>query len=75
MTTLKGHKDTITGLKFAHNSHTLFSCSLDRTVKVWDIDDKIIIDTLYGHYSGVHDIDSFHNERAITCGFDCSVRI
>jgi ribosomal RNA-processing protein 9 len=72
---LKAHKDTITGVKFANNSHTLFTCSIDRTVKVWDIDDMILIDTLHGHYTGIHDIDSYHTERAITCGFDCSVRI
>ena len=71
----KGHKDSISGLKFSKSSHTLFSCSFDRTIKVWDVDDKVVLDTLHGHYTAVHDIDCYMHDKAFTCGFDCSVRM
>jgi ribosomal RNA-processing protein 9 len=71
----KGHKDTVSAVKFAYNSHTLFSCSFDRTVKVWEVDDRVVLDTLHGHYSPVHDLDCFIHDKAFSCGFDCSVRM
>ena len=30
-------------------THTLMSCSSDRTVKLWSLDDRAYMDTLYGH--------------------------
>ena len=34
-----GHRDIISGLAFREGSHTLYSSSFDRTVKIWSIDD------------------------------------
>lgn len=34
-----GHRDVVSGLVFKEGSHTLYSASFDRTVKVWSIDD------------------------------------
>jgi len=34
-----GHRDTISGLAFREGTHTLYSSSYDRTVKIWSIDD------------------------------------
>jgi WD40 repeat protein len=34
-----GHRDIISGLAFKDGSHTLFSSSFDRTIKVWSVDD------------------------------------
>lgn len=73
--TFKGHRDTINALKFCPNSHILFSASSDRCVKVWNLDDMVFMDTLYGHQSFIFDIDTYNNERAITCSYDCSVRL
>lgn len=30
-------------------THTLFSASFDRTVKLWSVDDRAYMDSLYGH--------------------------
>ena len=47
-----GHRDAVTGLAFREGTHQLFSCSLDRTVKMWSIDDRAYMDTLFGHQVG-----------------------
>lgn len=47
ITTLKGHRDTITGVKFQTNSNVFASVSNDRTFKMWDAEEKAYMDTLY----------------------------
>ena len=42
-------RDAVTCLAFREGSHQLFSGSLDRTVKLWSLDDKAYMDTLFGH--------------------------
>ncbi len=44
--TFRGHRDSVSGLAFRRNSHTLYSCSLDRSVKVWDVDERAYVETL-----------------------------
>jgi WD40 repeat protein len=39
----------VTGLAFRPGSHTLYSCSYDRSVKIWSLDDAAYVDTLFGH--------------------------
>ena len=34
-----GHRDVVSGLAFREGTHTLYSASFDRTVKVWSLDD------------------------------------
>ncbi len=46
---LSGHRDTITSLAFRMDSYTLFSGSLDRCLKHWDLNDMAYIETLFGH--------------------------
>jgi hypothetical protein len=36
-----GHRDIVSGLVFREGSHTLFSSSFDRTVKIWSVDDGV----------------------------------
>ena len=36
----------IQGLAFQRGSHELFSCSFDRTVKVWNLDEMAYVETL-----------------------------
>lgn len=47
---------------------TLYSCSDDRSVKIWDIDQLAYVDTLFGHEDGIINIDSLSKERCVTCG-------
>lgn len=39
----------VTGLSFRPGTHTLYSCSYDRTVKIWSLDDAAYVDSLFGH--------------------------
>uniref|UniRef100_A0A182RA19 Uncharacterized protein n=1 Tax=Anopheles funestus TaxID=62324 RepID=A0A182RA19_ANOFN len=74
--TLKGHSNTVTGVVFRLNSYELFSCSADRTVKVWSLDEMVYIETLYGHQSQISGIDALTLERIVTSGgMDQSLRI
>jgi hypothetical protein len=43
----------VTGLAFREDTHVLYSGSFDRTVKIWSLDDRSYVDTLYGHQSEV----------------------
>ncbi len=70
-----GHRDAVTALAFREGSHQLFSASLDRTVKMWSLDDRAYMDTLFGHQAEVLSLDVLRAERAVTGGSDHSVRI
>ncbi len=41
-----GHRAGITGLVFRRSTHTLFSASMDRTVKIWNLDEMSYVETL-----------------------------
>lgn len=40
------HRGTITGISFRKDSHQMFSCSEDRTIKVFSLDEMVYIETL-----------------------------
>lgn len=44
-----GHRDAITCMSFRKDSYSLFSGSLDRTVKHWDLNEMGYLETLFGH--------------------------
>lgn len=44
--TFDGHRDIVTGLVFRKDSHQMFSCSNDRSVKVWSLDEMVYVETL-----------------------------
>ena len=74
--TFKGHRSPVSGLAFRRGTHTLFSCSHDRSVKLWNLDEMAFIETLFGHQDRITGIDSGIRERAVTAGGrDGSVRI
>ncbi|XP_078048603.1 U3 small nuclear riboprotein factor 55K [Augochlora pura] len=73
---LQGHRGSVTGLIFRKDTHTLYSASEDRSVKVWNLDDMAYVESLFGHQSGIMAIDALARERAITGGgFDGTIRI
>ncbi|EFN76397.1 U3 small nucleolar RNA-interacting protein 2, partial [Harpegnathos saltator] len=73
---LQGHRGSVSGLVFRKNTHTLYSASTDRSIKVWNLDDMAYVESFFGHQSGITSIDALSRERAITSGgFDSSIRI
>ena len=72
---LRAHGGAVTSLAFRKGTNTMFSGSLDRTVKVWNMDNLSYLDTLYGHQTGVMDVDGGSKERAVSCGDDKTVRL
>ena len=70
-----GHKDAVTCLTFREGTHQLYSGSLDRSIKLWSLEDMAYVDTLFGHQSEVLAIDALRAERALSCGADRTCRV
>jgi len=62
------HKKAVTGLVFRRQTSQLYSSSVDKTVKVFDLESKSYIETLFGHQDAVQAIDANLKERCITAG-------
>lgn len=62
------HRDAVTGLAFRRGTNQLYSCSKDRTVKVWSLDEMAYVETLFGHQDLVVDIDALAQERCVSVG-------
>ncbi|ATY59832.1 small nucleolar ribonucleo complex [Cordyceps militaris] len=65
---LTHHRDAVTGLAFRRGTNQLYSCSKDRTVKVWSLDEMAYVETLFGHQDEVVDVDALAQERCISVG-------
>lgn len=89
---LSGHRDAVTSLCFqtggsasaaaaatgssSSSVYALFSGSLDRCVKHWDLSEMGYIETLFGHQDGVNCVVSgVDGNRPLTGGSDHSVRL
>lgn len=73
--TFSGHKHAITALCFRASSHQLFSASEDRTIKYYDVDQKMFLETLFGHQFGVTNMDCHVAERPVSVGKDRTARL
>ena len=45
--TFKHHRDAVSALAFRKGVNHLYTASMDRTIKVWDVDEMSYIETLY----------------------------
>lgn len=70
-----GHRDVVSGLAFREGTHELYSCSFDRTIKIWSVDDRAYMDTLFGHQAEVLCVDARRAERPVTGGYDHTCRL
>jgi ribosomal RNA-processing protein 9 len=70
-----GHRDIISGLAFREGTHTLYSASYDRTVKIWSLENSMYVDTLFGHQAEVYAVDALRAERAVSSGHDHTCRV
>ena len=64
----RGHKSPVSGVAFRLGTHTLYSCSHDRAVKVWNLDEMAYVETLFGHQDRITGIDAGIRERVLTSG-------
>jgi ribosomal RNA-processing protein 9 len=71
----EGHRDAVTSLAFRHGSHSLYSGSLDRCVKHWDLQEMGYLETLFGHQEGVLSVDCWRKDRPVTSSGDRTIRI
>ncbi|SAM85740.1 related to RRP9-protein associated with the U3 small nucleolar RNA [Ustilago bromivora] len=65
---LGGHKDSITALSFRSGSHELYTASLDRTLKLYDVSQLSYIETLFGHQESILSLSCLSAETAVSAG-------
>ncbi|KAG7451535.1 WD40 repeat-like protein [Guyanagaster necrorhizus] len=64
------HKDTISALSFRKGTHQLYTGSLDRSLKVFDLSPGVMgyVETLFGHQDHVVALDSLRGETCVSVG-------
>ncbi|PWY99197.1 WD40 repeat-like protein [Testicularia cyperi] len=65
---LGGHKDSISALCFRSGSQELYTASLDRTLKLFDVKQLSYIETLFGHQEAILSLSALRAETAVTAG-------
>lgn len=65
---LGGHKDSISAVCFRPGSQELYSASLDRTLKLFDVSQLSYIETLFGHQESILSLSCLRAETAVTAG-------
>jgi WD40 repeat protein len=73
---LVGHKNSVTDVSFSPDSLLVLTASLDETVRLWRVDDGLVVKTLVGHTDGVCSV-SFHADGtlAVSSGMDNTLRV
>lgn len=64
----KHHRAAVNGLVFRRGTNQLYSCSSDRTVKLWSLNELAYVETLFGHQDEVIGIAALNAERCVTVG-------
>lgn len=62
------HRDAVTALAFRRGTNQLYSCSSDRTIKTWSLDELAYVETLFGHQDQVVDVAALAMERCVSVG-------
>ncbi|KAG4304905.1 hypothetical protein PORY_001580, partial [Pneumocystis oryctolagi] len=72
----KHHRDSVLALTFRRGTNQMYSCSSDRTIKFWSLDEMAYVQTLFGHQEIIPDISSLSLERCVSVGSrDRTVRL
>ena len=76
MDTYKGHDGAVNDCVFFDNGRKVLSCSVDRTVRAWDLADPDGAVVLQGHGDTVLGCDACpDSERAVSCSGDRTVKL
>jgi len=65
---LQGHDDYITSVAFSPDGKCIASCGLDARVKVWDVEQKTIIQTIYNYCERVYSLAFSPDGKSIAFG-------
>lgn len=67
---LSQHRGAVLGLAFSRDDLTFYSCSADRTIKIWSLEsgEALYIDTLYGHQDTVPSLATLGKEVCVSVG-------
>jgi ribosomal RNA-processing protein 9 len=72
---LRSHKDLVSGLAFREEGSELYSCSFDRSLKLWSVPDFDYMDSLFGHQSELTAVHALRQEKCVTAGVDRTCRV
>ncbi|BAY04659.1 hypothetical protein MMC39_10685 [Anabaena sp. CCAP 1446/1C] len=76
MAVLKGHNKAVYSVVFGSDSKTLASGSYDKTVKLWNVENGILINTFIGHTKPVLSLAFIPNTHTLVSGSaDATIRI
>jgi ribosomal RNA-processing protein 9 len=70
-----GHANAVSSVAAEPDCTQLYSASLDKSLKVWDVTAGRCVDTLFGHVQGITSMDIYHKNRPITGGSDKTARV
>lgn len=62
-------------LTFRQGTSELFSGSFDRSIKIWNVEDRAYVNTLFGHQSEVLTVDCLRKERVLATGRDRTMQL
>jgi len=71
---LNGHTNSVTAVVPEVDGDQLYSASLDKSLKIWDLATRRCTETLLGHVSGVSSLGIFAKGRPLSGGADKTVR-
>jgi len=73
---VKGHTSGVRGVSFVGGGDRALSCSMDGSLKLWDVESGEAVRSLAGHAGGVRGIAvTPDGRRAISAGMDCTLRV
>lgn len=69
-----GHRDAVTSMAFRRDSNSLFTGSLDRCIKHWDLNEMGYLETAFGHQDGIYGMDCWNKARPASVSADKTLR-
>lgn len=68
--TLTGHRNTVMPVAFSPDGKTLATGSMDKTIKLWDVQTGALKQTITGHSNGVHALAFSPDGKTLASGSD-----
>ena len=76
LTVQVGHHNIINSVSFSSNEKYLLSCSMDNTIKIWDVSTGLLIRTLEGHNHSVQSAEFSNNLKyVLSASLDKTIKL